>query len=369
MILNLSILPISEGYGRVLDMTYANPGDKADPNRTNPYVLQLGKWRHPKTKNTLVGGINLKYLNDEQILILRRYLPDILARKDLRSRYRAGKKYVPNRLRKLYKKDSAEKLSHIFQTYYRTYDRKHITSISPKTFRYMSSDELKTLSGREDTNEVRELKKLAGEIKAMKAAGETKGLEAKIKNYKEMQAGIESKELKRKADEIKGMRRQLEQIKARGGDTRDLEAKIKTIMGELPIKSRRKLEKVLKPSELASPVTPQLEPEPTPEAEPEDVSDRAKDAVDSNTARKVIARIDNRIKKELKPVEPARTNADPDEGESPGVSKPIPSEVPEPEEVPEEVPEPEEEPEIPEKPEKPWARGKGVTSTEMPDEY
>ena len=367
MILNLSILPISEGYGRVLDMTYANPGDKADPNRANPYVLQLGKWRHPRTKNTLVGGINLKYLNDHDILVLRRYLPDILVNKNLKSRYWAGREDVPNRLRKLNKNDSAEKLSYIFQTCYRTYNRDLITSISPKTFRYMSADELKALSGREDTSEVQELKKLADEIKAMKAAGKTRGLKTKIDRYNEMQAGIEEKELMGKVDEIKTMRRELKRIKATGGDTKDLEAKIRTAMGELPVKSRRKLEKILKPSEVAAPVTPQLEPELPPEAEPETTQDRAKDAVDNKVARKVIAQIDDRIKKDLQPTEPEKTNVEPDEGEGPEVGQ-TPSE--EPEEVPEEVPEEEpEEPPVP-KPKAPPKKGKGsVTSTELPDEF
>ena len=305
MKLNLSIFPISEGYGRVLDLKYAHPDDEGNPNRTRPTVLQLGKWRHPKTKNMLVGGFNLKYLNDEQKLVLRRYLPDILVSKNLKSRYWAGRRDVPNRLIDLHKNESATILSNLFKNWYRTYNQnsESYKEISTKTFRHMSPSELKALGGREDADEAQELKKLADEIKAMQTAGKKRGLGAKIDKYNKIQASIEQKGLKTKVADITAMRDKIDTIKAAGGDTRDLENQVGIALGELPLKPRKKLEKkldaVLGPPE---PAVSRMEPEPVPE-EPKTktVQDRAQDAVDSNVAQNEIAKLDPDIKKQLHP--------------------------------------------------------------------
>jgi len=279
MRLNLSILPICEGYGRVVDMEYGNPGTPGDHRSAKPTVLQLGNWRHPKTKNMLVGGINLGYLSDIKKLVLRRYLPDILASKNLKGRYWAGRLDVPNRLRKLGKKESANELAEIFAFYYRTYNKAHVNTISTKTLRFMSPSELKAL-------------------------GDTENVDA----------------LKDKANEITAIRKEIEAIRDAGGDASDLEKKLGVALGELPVKARKKLEK---PPEPPPPVSPRMGAEPkAPEAEPETVKDRAQDAVDSNVARDNIAQLDPDDKEALASVEPTKDDAEPEEDEKPEITKP-----------------------------------------------
>jgi len=115
---------ICEGYGRVWDMDYQKW--IVDPR---PRVLVFGSWVHRNTGNTLVGGINLNYLNQEQIERLRTYLPEILAQKTLKARYWEGKRLLPD----------------VFDNqdgYYRTYNRAEIRYIRPEVFRFMTPNEL-----------------------------------------------------------------------------------------------------------------------------------------------------------------------------------------------------------------------------------
>lgn len=138
---------ILEGYARTLSTDY--PNWQVDPN---PTILKLGEWRHPTTKNLLLGGINLNYLTDTEIEQLRYYLPEILRHNTLKQRYWAGRRLVPN----------------AFDDYYRTYRTDLISTGKLGTLSFMTPNELiKTgspelaakLQTRRDT------------LKALKAAG------------------------------------------------------------------------------------------------------------------------------------------------------------------------------------------------------
>ena len=106
---------ILEGYGSVVNMAYGKA--KNDPK---PRVLLLGRWRHPESRNILVAGINLNYLDDDQVLRLRQSLPDILKPANLKSRYWRGKKLLPD----------------IFDNSYRTYDQDYISAVTRDTLKF-----------------------------------------------------------------------------------------------------------------------------------------------------------------------------------------------------------------------------------------
>ena len=113
---------LTEGYGRVYGFGYDK--FKEDPR---PKMLLLGKWRHPNTRNILLGGINLNYLSDDQVIELRKALPAILRNKNLKARFRQGKKLLPD----------------IFGEAYRTYDRDWVGQVTRDTLKfYPSTDEL-----------------------------------------------------------------------------------------------------------------------------------------------------------------------------------------------------------------------------------
>ena len=105
---------LEQGYGRVYNFRYDNYN--VDPK---PKVFGLGRWRHPATRNTLVCGINLNYLSEEEISQLRKALSAILAEKTIKNRYWKGMKLVPN----------------IFINAYRTYNQDAINLISAETLR------------------------------------------------------------------------------------------------------------------------------------------------------------------------------------------------------------------------------------------
>lgn len=108
-----------EGHGRVYKFRY----DKFNQD-SRPRLLILGKWRHPNTGNILLGGINLNYLSDEQLLALRRNLKDILKHRSLKLRYWAGKKLLPD----------------IFDNYYRTYNRDSVSQVTRDTIKFYTAD-------------------------------------------------------------------------------------------------------------------------------------------------------------------------------------------------------------------------------------
>lgn len=97
----LSGIILIEGYGDLISFKY--PNYNVDPT---PRVLSLGRWSNPRTRKTVVGGINLNYLNKNQFEKLQKAMPAIMRMPDLRSRYRLGAKLLPD----------------IFDRWYRTYD-------------------------------------------------------------------------------------------------------------------------------------------------------------------------------------------------------------------------------------------------------
>lgn len=88
-------------------------------NDPNPDILLLGAYRHPSTKNNLVGGINLHYLDQNQKYNLAKTLPKIMAGKNLYDRYHLGINYMPA----------------IFKNYYRTYNAEYMRGIRPDVFK------------------------------------------------------------------------------------------------------------------------------------------------------------------------------------------------------------------------------------------
>ena len=112
MILRGLILPrsiISEaGEGHRWKFDYEN--FHHDPN---PDVLVLGSYRHPRTKNELVGAINLNYLNSTDLNDLRKSLPELTKIRGLKKRYRYGSLVLP----------------HIFDNFYRQYNTDSILNL------------------------------------------------------------------------------------------------------------------------------------------------------------------------------------------------------------------------------------------------
>jgi hypothetical protein len=102
-------MPILEdGEGPRWKFSYANWHQ--DPT---PDILLLGAWRHPNTKNILVGGINLHYLNEKQRDDLARILPEVMKSGNLKSRYWQGRDLLPD----------------VFKSYYRTYNSDFIRGV------------------------------------------------------------------------------------------------------------------------------------------------------------------------------------------------------------------------------------------------
>lgn len=111
---------ITEGYGSVVNFKYGNW-----QNDPTPQVLLLGRWREPDTRNLLVAGINLHYLTPDQIIELRKVLPDILKPRDLKSRYWRGMSLLPD----------------VFKKNYRTYDQDYVSGASKSTLKFIKPDE------------------------------------------------------------------------------------------------------------------------------------------------------------------------------------------------------------------------------------
>ncbi len=88
---------------------------KYDNWKNDPYpdILLLGSYRHPRTGNNLVGGINLHYLNKNQVDELARALPQIMQGGSLYGRYQEGKRSIPD----------------VFDNYYRTYNSAYIRGV------------------------------------------------------------------------------------------------------------------------------------------------------------------------------------------------------------------------------------------------
>lgn len=112
-------LLLEQGYGRVFRFDYGP--HRVDPR---PQVFVLGRWRHPGTGNTLVCGINLNYLSEEEINALRKALGSILSKRRLKDRYWEGMRLLPG----------------IFSNAYRTYKQDEVDNVSRETLRKWPSE-------------------------------------------------------------------------------------------------------------------------------------------------------------------------------------------------------------------------------------
>lgn len=99
---------LESGEGPRWRFRYSN--FKNDPT---PDILLLGSYQHPRTRNNLVGGINLHYLSKEQIENLSKVLPQIMAARNLYGRYHTGKRLIPD----------------VFEHSYRTYNAAYIHGV------------------------------------------------------------------------------------------------------------------------------------------------------------------------------------------------------------------------------------------------
>ena len=76
---------ILESTARILRFNYERA--KNDPR---PRVMVLGRWLHPRTGNKIVVGINLNYLDEDEIHRLNRLLPRIMKPDTLKERWWTG---------------------------------------------------------------------------------------------------------------------------------------------------------------------------------------------------------------------------------------------------------------------------------------
>ncbi|MFM5960275.1 MAG: hypothetical protein ACKOQ2_24485, partial [Dolichospermum sp.] len=106
------MLILEKGEGPRWKFRYSN--FNVDPS---PDILLLGAYRHPNTGNNLVGGINLHYLNKQQLDKLANILPKVMNARNLYYRYHVGKRLAPE----------------IFKNYYRTYNSAHIQGVQQDT--------------------------------------------------------------------------------------------------------------------------------------------------------------------------------------------------------------------------------------------
>lgn len=118
---------IVEGYGRTLDADYTRGKQVTDPR---PNVLVLGRWVNHKG-NKLLCGVNLNYLDEEQITRLRANLQSILRDRNLRRRVRSLRSVMPD----------------IFDKAYRTYSSKAVNIIKPGTLKFASKADKEMTTG------------------------------------------------------------------------------------------------------------------------------------------------------------------------------------------------------------------------------
>lgn len=163
-----------DGYGRVVNMDYSH--FNVDPR---PDVLSLGKWRN-HLGNLLVCGINLHYLSDDEILRVRKALPQILSDRNLRRRVRALRSALPD----------------VFNKSYRTYraDRANIITKGTLKF-YTSKQQERDAAKATKTPEKEPL------VQMKKPTGKIAGLTDRIRGIWDKMTG---KEVPKKPEEMGG---------------------------------------------------------------------------------------------------------------------------------------------------------------------
>ncbi len=90
--------PLLEATARILRFNYERA--KNDPR---PRVLVLGRWLHTQTGNKLIVGINLNYLDEDEVEQLNRYLPQIMNPSSLKVRWWTGYGLLPQIWSKAYR--------------------------------------------------------------------------------------------------------------------------------------------------------------------------------------------------------------------------------------------------------------------------
>lgn len=87
-----------EASAPVFRFTY----DRAN-NDPRPRVLVFGRWQHPTTGNKLVCGLNLNYLDDDEVEQIKKYLPQIMKPDSLKNKYWVGRSLFPDIWRKAWR--------------------------------------------------------------------------------------------------------------------------------------------------------------------------------------------------------------------------------------------------------------------------
>lgn len=98
---------VENDYGYKLYFKYKkNRNGRELLSSPNPIILYLGTWDMIDKKGNhkkFVCGINLAYLNKEELIDIQKILPDILKHKSTRLRYRKGRLLLPDIFEKAYR--------------------------------------------------------------------------------------------------------------------------------------------------------------------------------------------------------------------------------------------------------------------------
>lgn len=107
-----------------------------------PRILYLGKWRHPKTKNMLIGGINLNKLNAKELATIQSKLSQIYPPNYRSSFYTiAGMKGIGS-LKANYDRLKSVAPWIIESRRYQTWDKKYVHSVTTDTLEFIDPDEI-----------------------------------------------------------------------------------------------------------------------------------------------------------------------------------------------------------------------------------
>lgn len=104
-----------------------------------PRVLYLGKWRHPRTNNMLIGGINLNKLNPKELAVIRSKLSEIYP-PDFNFKGSSASSWSPKgvgSLKKNYDRLKAVAPWVITTRRYQTWDKKYIHSLTVDTLKFI----------------------------------------------------------------------------------------------------------------------------------------------------------------------------------------------------------------------------------------
>lgn len=107
-----------------------------------PRILYLGKWRHPKTKNMLIGGINLNKLNAKELATIQSKLSQIYPPNYRSSFYTiAGMKGIGS-LKANYDRLKSVAPWIIESRRYQTWDKKYVHSVTTDTLEFIDPNEI-----------------------------------------------------------------------------------------------------------------------------------------------------------------------------------------------------------------------------------